>query len=85
MNVISEVEPDVKRRPNASTSRKHPRNISLAAHLAAEDRRLLLISSLTLFLRRARHGIRVSSDDLIRLASYADPPRSDSKGQEAAA
>jgi hypothetical protein len=42
-------------------------------HLSRSDRRLLLISSLTLFLRRARHGHSVTSEDLIRLAAYGDP------------
>lgn len=41
--------------------------------LTGADRRLLLISSLTLFLRRARHGYAVSSTDLLRLADYGDP------------
>jgi hypothetical protein len=41
-------------------------------HLSRFDRRVLLISSLTLFLRRARHGYPVTAADLIRLASYGD-------------
>lgn len=40
--------------------------------LSHSDRRVLLISSLTLFLRRARHGHPVTSEDLVRLASYGD-------------
>jgi hypothetical protein len=41
--------------------------------LSQSDRRVLLISSLTLFLRRARHGFAVTEADLLRLASYGDP------------
>jgi hypothetical protein len=77
MNVISKVEPDVKRRPNSSSFRKHPRNISLADRLSPSDRRLLLISSLSLLLKRARHNFAVTSDDLTRLAPYADSPSPD--------
>jgi hypothetical protein len=46
--------------------------------LTQADCRLLLISSLTLFLRRARHGFPVTSADLLRLASYGDPADSPS-------
>jgi len=53
--------------------------------LSYADRRLLLIASLTLFLRRGRHGFRLTSDDLIRLAPYADSRGPDSEGMEAAA
>jgi hypothetical protein len=48
------------------------------AHLSRSDRRILLISSLTLFLRRARHGHPVTSEDLVRLAHYGDPDDSSS-------
>jgi hypothetical protein len=46
----------------------------LAKTLPRADRRLLLIASLTLYLRRIRHGIRVTGDDLKRLAPHADDP-----------
>jgi hypothetical protein len=51
------------------------------SHLSRSDRRLLLISSLTLFLRRARHGYPVTSDDLVRLAAYGAPADSPSMGR----
>jgi len=54
-------------------------------NLSYADRRLLLIASLTLFLRRARQGFRLTSDDLIRLAPYADSLRPESEGVEPAA
>jgi hypothetical protein len=74
MSLITEKEADVKRSSNTATFRKLSQNKNIAAHLSAEDRRLLLISSLSLFLRRARHGICVTPDDLIRLVPYADSP-----------
>lgn len=54
-------------------------------NLSYADRRLLLIASLTLFLRRARHGFCLTSDDLIRLAPYADSPGPERECVEAAA
>jgi hypothetical protein len=42
------------------------------AQLGRSDRRVVLISSLTLFLRRARRGHPVTSEDLVRLAAYGD-------------
>lgn len=52
--------------------------------LSPSDRRLILVSTLTQFLRRARHGFAVTSADLIRLTRYADPPRSRGEDREAA-
>jgi len=43
--------------------------------LSPSDRRLLLRSTLGLFLRRLRHGIPVLKGDLLGLATYADDPR----------
>jgi hypothetical protein len=60
-----------------------PEEHNLSQWVSASDIRLLLICSLSLLLLRVRHGIRVTSADLNR--PYADPPRPDSKGQEAAA
>lgn len=45
-----------------------------AKTLTKTDRRLLVAATLRLFLRRIRHGISVTSDDLLHLAPYADPP-----------
>jgi len=39
--------------------------------LSDSDRRLLIRSSLTLFLRRLNHGVPVLRDDLLRVAFYA--------------
>jgi hypothetical protein len=41
--------------------------------LDPSDRRLLFTATLGLYLRRARHGIAVTAQDLIRLTEYADP------------
>lgn len=41
--------------------------------LTRADCRLLLVSSLALFLRRARCGIPITAADLVRLAAYCDP------------
>lgn len=46
-----------------------------APQLSASDRHLLLIASLSLYLRRLRHGIAVTREDLTRLATYGDEPR----------
>jgi hypothetical protein len=40
--------------------------------LSPGDRRLLLISTLGLYLRRLRHGIPVTREDISRLANYGD-------------
>jgi hypothetical protein len=40
--------------------------------LSLGDRRLLLISTLGLYLRRLRHGIAVTREDISRLANYGD-------------
>jgi hypothetical protein len=42
------------------------------ADLSPGDRRLLLISTLGLYLRRLRHGIPVTREDISRLANYGD-------------
>jgi hypothetical protein len=44
--------------------------------LSPTERRLLLTSTLGLYLRRARHGIPLLRSDLVRLEVYADvdPP-----------
>jgi hypothetical protein len=54
---------------------KHGANLTRSdePRLSRADRRVLLISSLTLFLRRARHGYPITAADLLRLASYGDP------------
>jgi hypothetical protein len=49
-----------------------PRQGLRGVPLSHSDRRVLLISSLTLFLWRARHGYPITSEDLVRLASYGD-------------
>ncbi len=72
MTLIADTAVEVNRPPSAPTFRSPSTDVSLAAHLSCEDSRLLLIASLTLFLRRARHGIRVTGDDLVRLARFAD-------------
>jgi len=41
--------------------------------LSDADRCLILISSLGLFLRRARLGYSVTRDDITRLVNYGDP------------
>lgn len=43
------------------------------ADLAPSDRKLLLKSTLGLFLRRLNHNIPVTARDVISLAPYADP------------
>jgi hypothetical protein len=43
--------------------------------LSPSDQRLLLISTLGLFLRRLRHGIPVTREDLDNLARYTDAAR----------
>jgi hypothetical protein len=40
--------------------------------LSASDRRLLLTSTLGLFLRRLRHGYPLRSEEITKLAPYAD-------------
>ena len=49
---------------------------SLGLELSAVDRRLLLASSLRLYLRRLSHNIGVTAGDLLRLLPYSDPPES---------
>ena len=79
MDLISQVEPEVKLRTKASAFCKDSTDKNFVAHLSTSDRRLLLISTLSLFLRRARHGIAVTQDDLSRLSVYGDPPRNRGK------
>ena len=54
-------------RGNHSTSRKFKRT-----HLSRNDQRLLLTSTLTLFLRRIERGLPVLRTDLSRIAEFAD-------------
>jgi hypothetical protein len=44
----------------------------VSSSLSPSDQRLLLISTLGLFLRRLRHGIPVTREDLDNLARYTD-------------
>ncbi len=64
------------------TQEQEVRNIFCSSHsasrkferpdLSPSDRRLLLTSTLGLYLRRLKHGYSVSRDDLLRTADYAD-------------
>lgn len=84
MQSVTQQDSKYKGREGSSSRNSSPGDY-LATDLAPSDRRLLLISSLTLFLRRARHGFVVTGDDLLRLSLYADPPQPENKGLGAAA
>jgi hypothetical protein len=52
--------------------------------LSPSDRRLLLISTLCLLLRRSRRGAPVTAQDLLRLIPYADPETASEMAKAAA-
>jgi hypothetical protein len=76
MQSFTQQEAVVKDSPEKplSNSSVEPRFGPRPMNLEPSDRRLLLTSTLGLFLRRARHGIAVTSSDLIRLLPYCDDP-----------
>jgi len=52
---------------------KSPSEATRPVSLSPSDRRLLFGATLCLLLRRSRHNLPVTADDLLRLIPYTDP------------
>jgi hypothetical protein len=70
-------EKDSSQGAKSGSAHRPTRPCGPSTGLSPSDRRLILISSLSLYLRRVRHNIPVTSGDLLRLAPYADSPSPD--------